>query len=226
MERPTRTRSPLLARIAEGDLKALLAEARSRSFRVRETLFQRDDAPDGLYVVVSGHVRVVIASTGGDEVTLATFGPGDVIGELSALDGTRRSATAIAVAPVEALFIATAQFRSWVTDHPSVAWSLLAELARRLRVTSEQVAEIALLDAEARIARRLWQWFAEASGGSPSAGARLQISQRQIASELGVSRESVNKHLARLKASGAISIEGASLMLLKPEALRASADVL
>jgi CRP/FNR family cyclic AMP-dependent transcriptional regulator len=226
MERPTRTRSPLLARIAEGDLTALLAGARSRSFRVRQPLFQRGDAPDGLYVVVSGRVRVVIAAPDGDDVTLATFGPGEVIGELSALDGTPRSATAVAATPAEALFIATAQFRSWVADHPSVAWSLLVELARRIRVTSEQVAEIALLDAETRIARHLWQWFADASDGLPSPGTRLHVSQRQIASALGVSRESVNKHLARLKASGTISIEGASLVLLKPETLRTFADAL
>jgi len=171
-------------------------------------------------------VRVLIASPGGDDVTLATFGPTEVIGELSALDGTPRSATAVADSPVEALFISTAQFRSWVADHPPVAWSLLVELARRIRVTSEQVAEIALLDAETRIARRLWQWFADASDGSPSPGTRLQVSQRQMASVLGVSRESVNKHLARLKASGAISVEGASLILLKPETLRTSADAL
>ena len=226
MEYPTVARSQLLARIADGDLRALLRGAPERSFKARQVLFQRGDEPDGLYVIASGRVRVAIAAPDGDDLTLATFGPGEVLGELSALDRTPRSATAVADLPTKALFITTHQFQSWVTGHPPVAWILLAELARRLRATNEQVAEIALLDAETRVARRLWQWFCEASEGAARSGARLQVSQRQMASMLGVSRESVNKQLARLRAGGVVTMEGGELVLLRPEALRASAEAL
>ena len=97
---------------------------------------------------------------------------------------------------------------------------MLAQLAHRLRTTNEQVAEIGLLDVgvadrAAAVAAVLGR---RARGAAP--GARLRVNQGELAAELGVTRESVNKHLARWKAKGAIAIESGVVVLLKPEVLR------
>ena len=162
------SRSPLLASVSPGDLRALVRGAKARAFRARQVLFRRGDEPDGLYILVAGQVRVTIQEANGADLTLATFGVGEVLGELSVLDGRRRSATAVATTAVDALYVSVDDFRRWLTTHPDAAWHLLAGLARRMRATDEQIAEIALLDIETRIARRLWQQFTEVAGGQPS----------------------------------------------------------
>jgi CRP/FNR family cyclic AMP-dependent transcriptional regulator len=135
------------------------------------------------------------------------------------LDGAPRSATAITNTPVRALHISSTAFEDWLAAHPAVARPMLAQLAQRVRTTNDQLAEIGLLAVGARIARRLWQRFAEASGGRPRSGIRLQVNQRELASEIGVTRESVNKHLARWKTRGILSIENGAVVLLDPDAL-------
>ncbi len=225
--RPALSRSPLLAGITPDDLKALVRQAQQRSFRLGQALFRRGDAADGLYAVVAGEVRVVIEGREGNEITLATFGPGEVLGELSVLDGRARSASAIAVAGVDTLFVAAESFLSWLSAHPVAATLMLRELARRLRTTDEQVAEVALLSVEERLVRRLWQCFVERSGArAPAVGSRLRMSQSELASTLGVTRESVNKHFARLKAGGVLAVDAGSIVLLRPDALRAGTDAL
>jgi CRP/FNR family transcriptional regulator, cyclic AMP receptor protein len=220
------SRSPLLASVAPDDLRALIKSAKTRAFRARQVLFRRGDEPDGLYILVAGQVRIMIQEANGADLTLATFGVGEVLGELSALDGTRRSATAVATTAVDALYVSVDDFRRWLTTHPDAAWHLLAGLARRMRATDEQVAEIALLGIETRIARRLWQQFAEVAEGQPCPGLRLQLNQVAWASTLGATRESINKQLARLRTAGVIRREGRDVVLLQPDALRFAADAL
>ncbi len=166
------------------------------------------------------------ASNGGD-ITLAVLGPGEVLGELSVLDGSPRSATAVASGHVDALYVTTHAFHEWLVRHPGAAAPMLAGLAHRLRATDEKVAEIALLSAESRVARSLWQSFmAAAAGKAAEAGTRLKVNQGEMASSLGMTRESVNKHLARLKSRGIVDVFGRHVTLLRPDLLEECAEPL
>jgi CRP-like cAMP-binding protein len=218
--------SPLLASIAPGDLNALVRAGRAHSWHVGQLLFQRGDAGDGMYAIVSGHVRIVLEGPSGAEVTVRRLDAGDVFGELSALDGQPRSATAVADSDVRALHISPQALRAWLQEHPAVAVPMLSQLAYRLRTTNDQVAEIGLLDVETRIARRLSARFAAGGTDAFARGSRLRLNQREFAAELGVTRESVNKHLARLKARGVISLEHGTVILLDPRALARATEAL
>ncbi len=218
-------RSALLARIPRPDLLALLRAARPHAFAAGQTLFQRGDSGDGLYAIVAGAVRVQIQASNGGDVTLAVLGPGEVLGELSVLDGSPRSATAVASGRVEALHVSTRAFREWLADHPAAVAPMLASLAHRLRATDEKVAEIVLLSAESRVARCLWQSFM-AAGPPAAAGVRLKVNQGEMASALGMTRESVNTHLARLKMRGIVDVRGRHVTLLRPELLEECAEPL
>ncbi len=210
--------SPLLAAIRASDLQALVKLARVRSWEAEQVLFQRGDAGDGLYAIVSGQVRIVLEGASGSEVIVRVLATGDVFGEFSALDGLPRSATAIASTGVRGLHISSRDFDRWLEMHPAVARPMLALLAQRVRTTNDQLAEIGLLGLEGRIARRLWQRFADACHGRPRDGMRLAVNQREFAAEMGITRESVNKHLARWKARGVLSIEKGEVVLLDARA--------
>jgi CRP/FNR family cyclic AMP-dependent transcriptional regulator len=211
--------SPLLAALSKEDLQALVKVARLRSWDAEQVLFQRGDPGDGIYAIVSGEVRIVLEGTNGTEVTVRLLTTGDVFGEFSVLDGAPRSATAIANTRLRALLITPAAFDAWLAAHPAAARPMLAQLAQRVRTTNDQLAEIGLLEVEARIARRLWQRFVSISTGRPGPGTRIPLNQRELAAEIGVTRESVNKHLARWKARGALAINQGSVVLLDPDAL-------
>jgi CRP-like cAMP-binding protein len=221
------SRSPLLAGIAPDDLKALVRYAEERLFLPGHHLFQRGDPGDGVFAIVSGHVKVFLQGTDGGEVIVATRTTGDVLGELSLLDDHRRSASAAAMDDVRTLRIGKDHFQEWLANHPAAATAMLKELAARVRDTTDQVAEIALLSIDARIARRLWQLFREAArGGEPYTGMRLRVNQSDLAAFVGVTRESVNKHLAKMKSTGVIAIESGKVELLKPPELRMIAQEL
>lgn len=219
--------SPLLGRIGRSDLDALVRAGEKRSFAPGAVLFQRGDAGDCLYAIVAGSVRVTVEGAAGDEVTVAVRGVGEVLGEMSLLDGEPRSATATAHGPVTAVRIEKAAFDRWLTAHPVAARAMLGDLARRLREATDQVAEIALLDTETRVALRLWRMYAVAARGeAPERGARVRCNQGEMAAALGVTRESVNKHLGRLKARGIIEMEAGSVVLRDAAALRGMAAAL
>jgi CRP-like cAMP-binding protein len=193
-------------------------------FRARQVLFQRGDAPEGLYIMVAGSVRVIIQDAEGADLTLAKIGMGDLLGELSVLDATPRSATAVAISDGDALYVTAEEFRNWLAAHPDAAWQLLAAMAERLRATDEQLAEIALLRIETRIARRLHQLFTESAGGPPYVGARAKLNQVELASTLGATRESINRQLGKLRGAGVLERDGSDLILLDPAALEEAAE--
>jgi CRP-like cAMP-binding protein len=216
----------MLSNVAPDDLKDLVRPAQPIKFKARQALFERGDASAGLYIIVTGRVRVSIQQADGTDVTLANLASGELVGELSVLDGTPRNATAVATSDGEALYVPAAEFRAWVTSHGDAAWQILGAMAERLRSTDEQLAEIALLRIETRIARRLHQLFGDASHGMPRAGTHIHLNQIELASALGATRESVNRQLSRLRSAGVIARDGNELVLLNPSALEDSAEAL
>ena len=177
-----------------------------------------------MFAIVAGHLKVFLEAEDGSEVIVAMRTTGDVLGELSLLDPHRRSASAIAVDPVQVLRISREHFQRWLVEHPRAAQALLRELAQRVRETTDQVAEITLFSIETRIARRLWQLFGEAArDGRPAAGMTLRVNQSALASVVGVTRESVNKHLAMIKRQGVLAIDAGRVTIVDLEALGALA---
>ena len=226
MDQPDLARSQLLGRLEADALRGLIKHGVQRSFAPGQILFQQGDVGDGMYVLASGEVRVVIEDQQGGEVTIAMLRAGDVLGELSLLDGESRSASAVAHEPTATLYISRGDFRAWLIDRPASAVVMLGELARRLRGADEQMAEIALLNLETRIARRIWPRFVASSpDAAPQTGTTIRVNQSELALELGVTRESVNKHLARLRTPGIVAVRANDVTLLQPDRLRELAEL-
>lgn len=205
-----------------GDLLAarLRTEGRRVRFRRGQALFTEGDVADRVFVIESGWVTIISVGPGGREIVLGLRGPGEVIGELSALDGAPRSATALAAADVEATVAPVSALTRALADS-AAAMELLRVLANRLRDADRKRLEFAALDSLGRVAWRL-QELGERFGEKTAGGleVELPLSQEQLASWCGASREATVKALAALRTLGWITTGRRTVLIRDADALR------
>ena len=199
---------------------ALRAEGRRVRFRRGQALFTEGDLAERVFIIERGWVMISSIAPSGREIVLGIRGPGDVIGDLSALDGAPRSASALAVGDVEATVAPGSTLTRALTD-PATAKELLRILAVRLRDSDRKRLEFAALDTLGRVAWRL-QELGERFGQESSEGIEvdLPLSQEQLASWCGASREATVKALAALRSLGCITTGRRSVLIRDLEALR------
>lgn len=202
---------PLFRALTENELVILSAQVTRKEYGKHEVIFSQGDDGDGLYIVVSGHVAISRQSVEGDELILAMYEPREYFGELALFDREPRSATAMAAEETTTLFLSRSAFRQFLGTHPQAVFSCLEAIVRQLRRLTDLADEIALLDVRSRLARRLLRLAEqgvvkrEESNGRRERGFR--ITQQQLASMTGATRESVNKHLSSFAEEGIIHIE-------------------
>src|SRR6476659_8131784 len=124
---------PIFSGLAPAEMNFLAQHALSRTYGPGQTIFSEGDACAGLYVVVSGHVRIVKTSAGGREQVLSIDGPGSSVAELPVFDGGNYPASAAAVNEVNALFVSKQDLHSMCLVHPHVALKVLRLVGSRLR---------------------------------------------------------------------------------------------
>lgn len=211
---------PLLARLPEAELRALASKGHVHSYRSGAAIFHEGDPGDALYIVIEGGVRIVVASPKGAEATVALLGPGECVGDLAMLDGKPRSASAIASGKTKTLVVRRDDFTRWLAERPKAMLALLETLSLRVRRTDEALADFAFLDLPQRLAKRLLDLAIVKQDGHDLADAQIGITQAELASMLGVSRESVNKQLNRFARDGWIALRRGVITLKQPDSLR------
>lgn len=186
----------LFADLADDDIAQLMSAAKRRTFRAGEVIFHRDDPGEVLYMIKEGKVKICIISPDGQEISLAVFGKGDYFGEFALLDGLPRSADAIALEKVECYSLHRSDFHSAIMKNPKIAIQVMEALTKRLRNTDNMVEDLIFLDVYGRVAKKLLE-LAEAHGTKTENGTRIEVrlTQQELASMVGASRESVNKVL-------------------------------
>ena len=202
------TRRPLVASLAripffdgldQGALERLAEGTRTRRFRRGDIIFHAGDPGDALFIIMSGEVKIAVPSESGEEAILATLAAGDVFGELSLLDGAPRSASAAALVATETVMLPRDRFRELIANEPAVRDALLASLATELRRLTMHVEELHFLDITGRLAAMLVRLSAEAGGPDAGGAIRLRptLTQAELASMVGCTRQSVNKLLGQ-----------------------------
>lgn len=212
---------PFLDALTPAEADDLHGVGRRRPYGAGVTLFHQGDEPGAVIVLLRGRVKV--ASLGGTarDVIIAVRGAGDLLGELSAIDGAPRSATVTTLEPVEALLVGGAAFAAFLERRPRVALVLLAMVASRLRYADGQQADFASHDVVGRVATRLVELCERF--GRPDAGVvevELPLSQEELAAWTGASREAVSKALQLLRALRIVETRRRHLTVLDLEALR------
>src|SRR3954454_15241431 len=214
-------RVPVLADLPAEDLEQISGIAHPRRFAAGEVVFREGDASNTCYIVRSGHARAVREHGDGRQLALATFGPGDIFGELAMFDDERRSATVEAIEPLEVLGIMGADMRRLMERRPQLAIALAAALSRRLRATNERLASQSFQTVQSRVAIVLGQLVEQARAeGAASADVPITVTQAEVAQLAGSSRESASRFLAVLERAGVISQGRGRLTVHDPDALR------
>ena len=186
-----------------------------------DILFHEGDQGDRLYVITEGKVKLGRTSLDGRENLLAILGPGEMFGELSLFDPGARTATATAVAETQLVGLGTESLHGYLTTHPQVAFTLLSALARRLRRTNENLADLVFTDVPGRVAKALLELTGRF--GRPVEDGVLvghDLTQEELAQLVGASRETVNKALADFATRGWLKLEARAVLLLDVERLR------
>ncbi len=207
--------------LQDGEREALLASGAVRSFPRGTVLFHEHDDSDSVVVLLEGRVKVYSLTRDGKEVVFAFRQPGDVLGELAAVDGRPRSAAVSALEDVTASFVPAAAFRSYLEGHPRVALLLFEMLSARLRDADRKRVEFAAYDTVGRVAARLAELSAE-HGVPAGEGVEitLPLSQDELAGWTGSSREAVGKALHMLRDLGWVETGRRRVTVLDLEALR------
>ncbi|MDQ6793340.1 MAG: Crp/Fnr family transcriptional regulator [Chloroflexota bacterium] len=213
---------PLFAGLDPDALDALGRTMRAQRFKRGEVVFHVGDPGDALFVVTSGAVKITLPSEAGDEAILATLRPGDFFGELALLDGAPRSATAAALEPTDTLVLPRAGFRELVSAQPAIRDALFAALAAELRRLTVHVEELHFLDIAGRLAARLARLSDEQGIAGLDGTIRLDapLTQTDLASMVGCTRQSVNKLLGLFVSDGLLVLERDAIVVLDVEGLR------
>ena len=212
---------PFLRQLGPEDADALLGLTRRRRIRRSETILRAGAAGDEVVVVLDGRVKLTAYGADRREVVIALRGPGELLGEMAALAGQRRTATAVAVDDVEAGFLHADELRDYLHDHPDAALVMIRMLVRRLSEATRDVVDLATRDSVGRIAKRLLELAAE--HGAPTDGGtriELSLSQDELARWTGATRETVSRALRLMRQLGWVATDHRTVTVLDPVALR------
>jgi CRP-like cAMP-binding protein len=197
---------PLFAPLSPREQEALAALLRKRSIHKGDFLFHKGDEGTALYIIYKGLVKIAVPTKRGDEVTLAILTDGDFFGEMALLDGMPRSADAMALEDTQLYVLNRADFLSFLFQNEHAVRTIIQALSLRLRKTDDMVAEVCFLNVSARLAKRLVDLIESRHQAEKGDEQRnLHLTQRQLASLIGVSRETVNKELKILREKGIVA---------------------
>jgi CRP/FNR family cyclic AMP-dependent transcriptional regulator len=194
---------PVEAHLNKDELRALTAQGSIKSYPKNAVIVNEGDETDSFYIIVSGRVKVFVSDEEGREIVLATQGPGDYFGEM-VLDGGPRSASVMTLEPSRFAVIPTGRFRDFLQTHPGFAVHLVEKLITRTRTLTENVKSLALMDVYGRVARLLLEISVQEEGRMVVPD---KLTQQDIASRVGASREMISRIFKDLTAGGYISID-------------------
>lgn len=201
---------------------SLLALARVRELAAGQCLFQRGDAPCGLYAVLEGAMRVGAVSSEGKEALLTLVQAPHWFGEISLFDGQPRTHDAFAEGPTRLVWIPQAALLQWLEQQPQYWRELALLMSHKLRWVFVALEQQSLLAAAPRVAHRLLQ-IAEGYGERDVAQWRLQLSQEQLALMLSLSRQTINQILKNLEQAGVVRLGYGEVEIVDAQRLRALA---
>ena len=175
----------------------------ARMFRERTVLVTEGEKTDALYIILEGRVRAYVSDANGREAVLSVMGPGEYFGEL-AYDGEPRSASVITLEPCRLLVVTRQEFAQFIETHPAVAHHFINKLIGRIRVLTENVRSLSLMDAYGRVARLLLEMAITKDGQQfiPE-----KLTQADIASRVGCSREMVSRIFKDLVQGNYIAVQ-------------------
>ena len=207
----TLTRTDLFSGLDDADIEMLASQTVLRQFPKNTVIVSQGDDTDSIYVIVKGKVDVFLHNDKGKEIIINTMGECESFGELAPLGGIPRQASIITTEDSTFGVISRQVFMDTLLIKPSVSMRIIDLLITRIQDLTEEVSSLALEDVYNRVVRVLYKHADEV-------GDKLvteKLTQQDIASRVGATREMVHRILKELKTGGYISIEGKHITIEK-----------
>lgn len=201
----------LLGRLSRVEIDGLLSYSRVERYSGGREIFAKGSPGQSMMAVLRGSIKISSLSPDGKEIVFNNVHPGEVFGDIAMLDGEERTAIATAIEDCELLVLNRRDFMPLLEKHADICMILLRILCQRLRQTSEQVEDVLFRHLEARIAKTLVHLAHSTNRKDPPID--LHMTQRDLANNVGGSRESVNKHLQCLHRAGMIDLAKGSIVI-------------
>ncbi len=195
----------LFAGLSEEHRRLVVSRMPRRGFRKGDTLFHEGDLGDSLHILEKGTVAVRTSTPLGDVVTLAVMGAGASFGEQALLsDDSRRTASVVALEPVETRMLHRHDFEQLRNDHPSIERFLVDLLSAQVRRLSALVLEAMYLPADQRVVRRVHELAQLYDHGGATAD--VPVRQEDLATMAGTTRQTTNQVLKSLEDAGVVAL--------------------
>jgi CRP-like cAMP-binding protein len=198
----------LLGKLSSREIDALLHYSRVEHYPAGSEIYPKGSPGTSLMAVLRGTAKMSSVSPEGKEIVFNIIYPGEIFGEIAVLDGGERSADAIAMHDCELLVLNRRDFMPVLENHADICLGLIRILCQRLRRTSEQVEDVLFRHLESRLAKQLLQ-LSEQSGE----GRELHLSQSQLGTMVGGTRESINKLLQTWQRAGWIDLAKGTIII-------------
>jgi CRP/FNR family transcriptional regulator, cyclic AMP receptor protein len=207
-------RSALFTMLPREVADRLVSQMRWRHIPRQGVLYGPGDAGDKLFIVLQGRLQAFRADSYGRMRMLQILAPGEMIGELSLVDRAPRTATVAALTDAHVAILDHVSFEQLLEEQPRAAIELVRYFADRLRHANEAIADMALMDVKARVAKMILELAARFGTPHPQ-GVHVYhgLSQEDLARYVGASREMVNRALSDLQTRGVISLQAGALLL-------------
>jgi len=199
----------------------VIAAAVPRTYRKGQLLFVENDPGESLIVLKRGAVAVFRTAPTGERAVLSVVRPPGVLGEVSLLDASTRSASAEAIEDCSALALSRGAFLELVHSNPRILDAVLRSLGALIRRLTEQNADHVFLDLPGRVAKTL----VRLAGDSPAPMITIELNQSQLAEMAGGSRQSVNQAIGSFANRGWLRTEGRRIVVTDLAALRRRAGM-
>jgi CRP/FNR family cyclic AMP-dependent transcriptional regulator len=207
-------------------LHELAKSTRHREFQAGEVICYQGDPGSTCHIIIRGKVRVFLVGEDGRELSVRILVSGEIFGEMALLEGLPRSANIETLEETQTLELAHDALLDCLRKSPVLALNLLQDLSARLRSSTVDAEELALLTVDERLTRQLHK-LAEWSGVTVADGVRIMVpmTQQELAALIGTSRESVNRALVRLRRQGRVRLEKGWIVLLDQRPAKSTPDV-
>jgi CRP-like cAMP-binding protein len=221
------TASSFLDRLSDLERSDLLRTGRPRAFRRGASITVQGGYGDGVFVLLRGRVKVSLDTADGHEIVLTVLRPGDLIGEFEAIDhdGGPRTASNVALEPVDTRAMTGEEFRSYLDSHPQIGLAVLRSIIHRLRAADQRRIDSGSHETAQRLARLLVE-LADEHGRPTLDGVDVDIplTQQELASLIASSRESIVRSLRSLRARRLVTTGRRRITIRDLDRLRRQAD--
>jgi CRP-like cAMP-binding protein len=216
---------PVFAGLSERDWEKVADLFTERQYQKDDYIFLEGEAPEALYVIRSGKVKVLRHSTDGKDVVLRVASLGQLLGTVAVFDGSGYPGTAQAIEECILLVIARNDCLTLVTRYPVFALSVIADLGGRLRSSAEQIRSLAVERVEQRIARVLLKLGASAGSDMPEGRViEMPLTRQDVADMTGTTVETAIRVMSKFRRNNLIRTRRGKVVLVDLDALQDIAD--